>query len=118
MRTLLAMLLVLTAAPAGAVDLPVFGKSLIVKRAANGKEKVVFVAVDPALSLPVGQADPLASSAGGALVEVVSSGASPVGAFVVPWGAPGADPQGGRSRARAARRSGTRTARRRRASRS
>lgn len=48
----------------------------------------MFVANDPNVVLPAAgsPADPLVSSAGGAHVDVVSAGASPVGAFVAPWG--------------------------------
>lgn len=79
----------LTAPLARALDVPLLGQRLTLVRTASGKEKLVFVATGANLPMPTAgsQADPLTSSLGGAFIDVVSSGASPVGAFVAPWGA-------------------------------
>lgn len=88
-RRLVIPALLLLASAAHATDVPVFGKKLSVRRSGSGTEKLVFVVTDRDVILPaVGStADPSTSSVGGALIDIVSSGASPVGAFVVPWGA-------------------------------
>lgn len=87
-----ALLLAITllAAPlAQALDVPLAGRRLVLQRAASGKEKLVLVATGANVPMPTpgGPADPLVSSLAGAFIDVVSSDASPVGAFVVPWGA-------------------------------
>jgi hypothetical protein len=81
---------------AGAVDYPVYGKSLSVRRTGKGTEKLTFVAVDANLPLPLAGslADPLTDSAGGAFVDVVASGSPAVAALAVPWGAPTDDDPG------------------------
>ena len=85
---LLSLALLAAAPPAPAVDVPVAGRKLIVTRNAGGREKLVFVSTDPNLPLPAsgGLADPSIGSGEGAFVEVMSSGASPMGAFVIPAG--------------------------------
>lgn len=73
---------------AHALDVPLQGDRLVVRRQPNGKERLTFVGSGGAVVLPLpgSAADPATSSLSGAFVDVVSTGASPVGAFVAPWG--------------------------------
>jgi hypothetical protein len=78
---------ILLAAGAGATDHPVSGRKLVVKRAASGAEKLVFVSKDPALPFPAigGADDPASGSAGGAVVDVFTQTEGMV-SFVAPAG--------------------------------
>jgi hypothetical protein len=90
-----AALMLLVTCAAHATDVPLEGKKLSLRRSGNGSEKLVLVVTDPDVVLPLAGslADPLASSPG-AILDVVSANASPVGAFVVPWGAAAAGEPG------------------------
>ncbi len=77
----------LLAGAAGAADQPVAGRKLVIKRAASGAGKLVFVARDPALLFPAigGVDDPASGGTGGALVEVFTQTEGQV-TYVAPTG--------------------------------
>jgi hypothetical protein len=94
MRVAIVGILVLCCAPlATALDRPISGAKLTLRRSSSGKEKLVFVSKDPLFLFPaIGSADdPGTGSPGGAIVELSSiADPGPVGAAVPPGlGKPG-----------------------------
>ncbi len=72
---------------AAALDQPIAGTKLVVKRASSGAEKLVFVSRDAALLFPAigGADDPASGTPGGAVVDVVTQTEGTV-SYVAPAG--------------------------------
>jgi hypothetical protein len=78
----------LAAAPAAALDQPIAGAKLLLRRSTSGGERLVFVSKDPAFLFPAlaGGDDPSTGSSSGLVVEVFTS-AEPLGvALTAPAG--------------------------------
>jgi len=73
--------------PAAAIDQPISGAKLTLRRSSSGKEKLVFISKDPSFLFPaIGSADdPATGTPGGAIVELSSiSDPDAVGAGAAP----------------------------------
>src|SRR5688572_24311129 len=86
-RLSLVMTLVLSSAT-HALDVPVGGKKIVLKRASSGAAKLTFLTRDAGVPFPaVGSADdPATGTPGGIVIEVFAAGGSQQAAFTVPSG--------------------------------
>jgi hypothetical protein len=74
-RAMLASALVVAVPAAHALDVPIDGRKLVLKRSSSGREKLTFVSRDPDVPFPPigGADDPSSGTPGGVLVELFST---------------------------------------------